>query len=307
MAGQALSQPVPSPVNAEQEQRRVQERDRALREQQKPSPDVRLSARALVEANRLPTESNCFIIHQLGLKVTTAAGLASPTGSTDSTGSTDLTGANWKWVLDAATGPAQDDSPVQRCLGTQGIQLVMTRLQNAVIARGFVTTRVLAESQDLSVGVLTLSVIPGRIRAIVFAQPVDLRGTAWNAVPAQPGDILNLRDIEQALENFKRVPTAEADIKIAPAQGPNAFPDESDLLITYKQGFPFRMTLTADDSGTKATGKYQGSLSINYDNFLTLNDLLYVTLSQGLGGGPGRAQEAQGTDGHTVLLNSTQN
>ena len=28
--------------------------------------------------------------------------------------------------------------------------------------------------------------------------------------------------------------------------------------------------------------------------------MLYVTLSQGLGGGPGRAQEAQGTGGHTV-------
>jgi hemolysin activation/secretion protein len=91
-------------------------------------------------------------------------------------------------------------------------------MQNAVIARGYVTTRILAEPQDLKSGVLTLTVIPGRIRAIRFSEGSDARGNAWTAVPASPGDILNLRDIEQALENFKRVPTAEADIQIEEAK-----------------------------------------------------------------------------------------
>lgn len=54
------------------------------------------------------------------------------------------------------------------------------------------------------------------------------------ALPARPGDILNLRDIEQALENFKRVPTAEADIEIVPGEQPG----ESDLLIKWRQARP---------------------------------------------------------------------
>ena len=116
-------------------------------------------------------------------------------------------------------------------MGTAGISVVMKRIQNAIVARGYVTTRVLAKPQDLHSGVLTLTVIPGRIRAIRFAPGTDARATSWpDALAARPGDLLNLRDIEQALENFKRVPTVDADIQIAPADG-DAQPGESDLVI----------------------------------------------------------------------------
>ncbi|KAB8045943.1 ShlB/FhaC/HecB family hemolysin secretion/activation protein, partial [Janthinobacterium sp. FT14W] len=79
------------------------------------------------------------------------------------------------------------------------------------------------------------------------------RATWWNAVPARPGDLLNVRDTEQALENFKRVPTAEADIQIMPAEGGNAKPGESDLQIQWKQGLPFRLALGLDDGGSRST------------------------------------------------------
>jgi hemolysin activation/secretion protein len=170
---------------------------------------------------------------------------------------------------------------------------VLQRAQDALVNKGFVTSRVLAEPQDLASGQLVLTVLPGRIRAIRFTEPVDPRATAWNAVPVKPGDILNLRDIEQALENFKRVPTAEADIQITPADQPG----QSDLLITYKQGFPFRLALSADDSGTKGTGKYQGGITLSYDNWWTLNDLFYVSLNHDLGGGD---TGPRGTEGMTM-------
>jgi len=172
-----------------------------------------------------------------------------------------------------------------------------------VIARGFVTTRVLAEPQDLSGGALTLTVIPGRISAIRFAEGSDGRGNSWTALPATSGDLLNLRDIEQALENFKRVPTAEADIQIEPAAGPAAPPGQSDLVISYRQPFPFRLSVSADDSGAKATGKYQGGLTLSYDNWWTLNDLFYVALNRNIGGGVGGgvgADGERGTFGNTV-------
>ena len=96
------------------------------------------------------------------------------------------------------------------------------------------TTRVLAGSQDLAGGELTLTLIPGRIAAIRFdgeGTPTSLR----NAMPAREGDLLDLRDIEQALENLKRVPTAEADIQIEPSNVANARPGDSDLVVKYAQ------------------------------------------------------------------------
>ena len=194
------------------------------------------------------------------------------------------------WALKAADRPG--DSATGRCLGAQGINRIMSRIQNAIIGRGYTTTRVLAEPQDLKTGTLALKIIPGRIRAIRFSDDSDSRANAWNAFPAKPGDLLNLRDIEQALENFKRVPTAEADIQITPAEAPG----ESDVVITWKQSRPFRITLSANDGGGKTTGKYQGTATLSGDNLLALNDLFYVSYNHDLGG----AERGQnGTDGHT--------
>ena len=135
------------------------------------------------------------------------------------------------------------------------------------VARGFVTTRVLAEPQDLRGGTLVLTVIPGRL--------------------------LNLRDVEQALENFKRVPTAEADIQIVPADAVG----ESDLVITWKHAFPLRVSLSANDGGSSSTGKYQGSVTVSGDHLLALNDLFYASFNHDLGGGE---SGQRGTRGHNL-------
>ena len=272
--------------NNVQEQRRTQDRDRALRDRQERDVDVRLSGQPEAAPAQLPVgEAPCFVIRELNLQV--------PSNERPNTA------AKFRWSLAAASGADSQDTPIGRCLGAEGVNLVIQRVQNAVIARGFVTTRVMAEPQDLSGGVLTFTVIPGHIHAIRFADGGDGRGSAKGALPTTIGDLLNLRDIEQALENFKRVPTADADIQIEPTTGPAAQPGQSDLVISYRQPFPFRLSLSADDSGSKSTGKYQGGLTLSYDNWWTLNDLFYISLNRDLGGGVG-ADGERGTFGNTV-------
>lgn len=283
----AFAQVPPSAERDAAEQRRAQERETQLREQQERTPDVRLRTPTAAGTQRLPeAESPCFTIRQLELR------------DEDPDPEPGQQSRQFSWLLGAVAGPEGHDSPLRKCLGAKGINLVLQRAQDALVARGFVTTRVLAQPQDLSSGQLVLTVLPGRIRAIRFAEPVDSRATAWSAVPARPGDILNLRDIEQALENFKRVPSAEADIQIVPAQGEAVKPGQSDLLITYKQGLPLRLAFFADDSGTKSSGKYQGGVTLSLDNWGMLNDLFYVSLNHDLGGGDTGARGTQGTTVH---------
>jgi hemolysin activation/secretion protein len=105
---------------------------------------------------------------------------------------------------------------------------------------------VLAAPQDLSAGTLTLSLVPGRIAAIRTTPDSSstLLGNSAllaTAIPARPGDLLNLRDIEQGLENLKRAPTAEADIQIEPSTAPDAKPGDSDLVIKYVQSKKWRV------------------------------------------------------------------
>ena len=251
-----LSPPMAQVSPSSQELLRQQERERALREAQEQTPDVRLESPVAAAFEVLPAdESPCFRIESIRL---------------------DGEGAQaFRWALKAAD--PKNDPATGRCLGTAGINIVMKRVQNAIIAKGYVTTRVFAASQDLKgTQTLTLTVVPGRIRAIRFADGTDSRARYRNAVPARTGDLLNLRKIEQALENFQRIPTVSADIQIVPAESQSEGVGESDLVITWQQRAVQRVGLTLDDSGSDATGKLQAGVTVSLDNLTGANDLFYV-------------------------------
>ncbi len=149
------------PDAATQELLRQQDRERpaaATRENTGRSPRTRRASRL----GRLPaSEAPCFTIDSIEL-----------TGDASD---------RFQWALLAAN--ETDDRALGRCRGSAGINLVMKRVQNAIIERGYITTRVLAQPQDLNSGTLTLTLIPGRIHSIRFAEGTSQRGTKWNAVP----------------------------------------------------------------------------------------------------------------------------
>lgn len=261
--------------NAEAEQRsqaesrRQQEREQVQRQQLQPEVDVRLGAGAAPSIPQLPrNEIPCFRITHIALVGDVPEGWG-------------------HWLLPALDGAQGKDSPLFDrsgvCLGTQGIAIVLQRAQEALVAKGFVTSRVVVQGQDLSTGTLALTVVPGRLHEIRPDAGISLRGL-HSALPMREGDILNLRDIEQALENFQRAPTTQADFQIAQA----SVPGQSDLLIRHQSSFPLRLSLSLDDSGSKSTGKYQASATLSWDNPLGLNDLFYVTQgNDAQGGDPG--------------------
>lgn len=252
----ALAPWVAHAQTADEQLRRQQERERALREQQETRPDARLSPPVVIPERIPHDETPCFPIREIRLDGEAADRFA--------------------WALTVAD-PA-DDPATGQCLGTDGVNVVLKRIQNAIIGRGYVTTRALAAPQDLKSGVLTVTVVPGRLHAVRFAEGADPRATWGNALPAQVGDLLSLRDIEQGLENLQRVPTVMADIQIAPSEGEGTQPGESDLVIAWKQSRTWRGSLGLDDSGSQATGKLQASATLSLDHLLHANDLFYVNV-----------------------------
>lgn len=269
-----------------QEQIRQQERQRQIRQQQELKPDARDASEQLIKQVPVATEiipddeTPCFNIYKIELIGDSAD--------------------EFKFSLEHALSPyyALKDKPILgRCLGVVGINAVMARIQNAIIAKGFITTRVLAAPQDLKSGVLQLTIIAGRVNAIRFTPDSSKRVNYWNALPVRAGELLNLRDIEQGLENFKRIPTAEADIQIEPANANTNAPGLSDVVIRYQQHFPVRVSVNLDDSGSNSTGKYQDAVTISADNLLALNDLFYINYNHDLGGGE---QGKRGNDGYTA-------
>jgi hemolysin activation/secretion protein len=275
MAGAAHAQAPTTPSQGlrqqgEQQERLQQERESAQRRQLQAEPKAPPPP-ALEPLKPWPEdEAPCLPIHEVAL-----------TGDSSE---------SFQWALDGLI--AGRDPAIGRCLGIEGVNVAAGRAQQALMERGYVTSRIVLQAQHLAHGRLTLTLLPGRIKTFRFAVP-DPRANLWNALPAKPGDVLNLRDVEQGLENLKRLPTVAADLQIEPGGAPT----QSDLVVSWQQVLPFRFSATLDDSGSKSTGKYQGSATLSYDHWWTLNDLFYVTLNQDLGGGqPGK----RGTQGHTV-------
>ena len=276
------------------ELRRAQERAQQIQDQQPKAPDVRVDApvnKSKLAPIILPTaETPNFQINQIQLTGESAKqfefALYAALNQTKLHLISDQTGNQTYIVTEEHLKATANGMQIGVPLGAQGIKVLMTAAQNAVIERGYTTTRILAEPQDLKNGVLKLTVIPGRVRHInVDTSNIEQthadRAILFNALPMKEGDILNLRDIEQGLENLKRVPTVEADIKIAPADTPN----ESDLNISWQQQrVPLRMNFSYDDSGGRSTGKYQGGTTLSIDSPFRINDLFYMSYGQDLSG-----------------------
>ncbi len=258
---------------------RQEQREQSLRQQAEPQAHVQ-SEIAQPSPIRLPSqESPCQLIRQIDLHGELAA--------------------RFRWALKAANHG--DDPALGRCLGAQGIAIVIQRVQQALLARGFVTTRVLAEPQDLRGGKLMLSLVPGRVREFRLSADSHPRARLGNAMPVDEGDVLDLRALEQGLENLKRLPTADADLQIRPSDSAGAQPGDSDVIVHWQQRLPYRLNLSVDDSGTDATGRYQGAVTFSYDHWWTLNDLFYLSYSDTLGGGlPGARGSRAGTLHYSV-------
>ncbi|HDR8991818.1 TPA: ShlB/FhaC/HecB family hemolysin secretion/activation protein [Burkholderia vietnamiensis] len=253
-------------ANAEQDRQAQQQWEAQQRAVTVRAPSVRSEVPKVEAYPALPTETPCFRIDRFTLDVPAS-------------------------LPDAAKAQGASALPMDRfafarewlnhyegqCVGKQGIDVLIKGLSQAILARGYVTTRVLIPEQDLSTGTLKLSLIPGMIRHVRFADE-KLRGTWKTAFPTRDGEVLNLRDLEQGLEQMKRVSSQDVSMQIVPG----ALPGESDVVLDVKRSKPWTVVASIDNSGTRATGKLQGNLSVGIDNPLGLNDMLNVGVNQDL-------------------------
>ncbi|MDP1541275.1 MAG: ShlB/FhaC/HecB family hemolysin secretion/activation protein [Moraxellaceae bacterium] len=256
-----------------------QQRDQLLDSQQRPMPQATVPLDGLLQpvtpviTDEEPDQGLCFTVNRIVLVGEDAE--------------------KFNWALHSVT--RKTAGYIGECLTVANINDLLSIVQNEIIKKGFVTTRVLLPAQNLSSGLLTIEVIPGKIN--------DVRGDAasrsfwqWNTVPMSSGDLLNIRDLEQALENIQRLPTVDADFQIKPAHGVNK-PGYSDIEIRHQQQRRYRLSASTDDSGSRATGKQQGNVTLSLDNITNNHDLLYVSYNRNLSP---LKDASRGTEGYNV-------
>ncbi|MDJ6543051.1 ShlB/FhaC/HecB family hemolysin secretion/activation protein [Salmonella enterica] len=167
---------------------------------------------------------------------------------------------------------------VGHCIGIYGINLLVTDMQNRLISHGWITSRLLVPEQDLSTGTLRLVVLPGKIQDVIFTDAPSQYATLYTAMPAHSGNLLDLRDIEQGLENLQRLPTVHASMEMVPGDGPG----ETLIEIKRRQSRFWHAGAWIDNTGSKSTGKNQAGVMLALDNPTSLSDLFYLTAAHDL-------------------------
>ncbi|MBP1428978.1 ShlB/FhaC/HecB family hemolysin secretion/activation protein, partial [Providencia rettgeri] len=164
------------------------------------------------------------------------------------------------------------------CIGINGVETLAKGLQDKIIKSGYVTTRVNIPEQNISEGILTLQIIPGKVANVKLAEGSDTYITLGAIMPAKEGDILNIRDIEQGLENLERIPGAKVNIELAPGKEFST----SDISIQREKSSHFNVGGYYNNSGSRQTGKDQVGVTLYANNLTSLNDTIYVSAGKNL-------------------------
>lgn len=160
------------------------------------------------------------------------------------------------------------DSYLNRLIDLNGINTLIQKITDAYINRGYVSARVYIKQQNVKNGQLTLVVFEGKLSKIRIIRNGKDDNPWVNPIPASINEPVNLRDLEQGIDQITRLRSYQAKLDLEPG----AQEGESNAIITATQGFPLGGSFAMDNSGTPATGRILQTTSAYADDVLGLYD-----------------------------------
>ncbi|CAI8836769.1 ShlB/FhaC/HecB family hemolysin secretion/activation protein [Pseudomonas chlororaphis] len=242
----AISLAAPTPG----EQDLIRERqDRLLEEQRRRLEELKdlPGKEAAPTAPTAPADTRCFPIKDIELK-----------------GADSLSAAEQARLLKPYIG---------QCLGVSQLNELLKVITDYYLEKGLVTSRAYLPQQDLSGGHLKVLVVEGRLEGLKGAADSQLseRELAM-AFPGQVGALVNLREIEQLVDQLNRLPSNQAQMELAPGKEVGG----SEVLVKNTAQKPWRAGLSRSNDGQRSTGEQQWGTTFDWDSPLGLADQLML-------------------------------
>jgi len=232
------------------DQELIRERQsRLLEEQQRRLEDLRsLPGKAAPSAQpQRPEDVRCFDIRTLELQ-----------------GADSLSTSDRQTVFSPFIG---------QCLGVSQLNALLKAITDLYLARGLVTSRAYLPQQDLSSGHLQVVVVEGRLEGFHPDEGSGLSGRELAmAFPGSAGQLLNLREIEQMVDQLNRLPSNQAQMELTPGDAVGG----SRVLVRNTQQKPWRASLSRNNEGQRSTGEQQVNVGLEWDSPLGLADQLVL-------------------------------
>jgi hemolysin activation/secretion protein len=163
-----------------------------------------------------------------------------------------------------------------RCLNVSDIERILAVITKDYIDRGYITTRAYLPPQDLTKGHLEILVIEGVLNKIMIEDGGAKSISIGNVFPGLEGSLLNLRDLEQGIDQINRLASNNARLDIQPGEKEGT----SDVVVHNQPQSPYHFNISVDNQGSESTGKTQTGLSASADNPLGYNDMFSITHRQ---------------------------
>lgn len=158
---------------------------------------------------------------------------------------------------------------VNRCLGTGQLNQLLKVLTQRYIDRGYVTSRAYLPQQDLSDGELDVLVVEGRLEGLDSSSIASERELAMS-FPGKLGEPLNLRELEQLIDQLNRLPSRPAQLELVPGQEVGS----SRVQLKGEPSKPWHASISRHNDGDVSTGEQQWGVGLDWDSPLGLADQL---------------------------------
>jgi hemolysin activation/secretion protein len=160
---------------------------------------------------------------------------------------------------------------VGQCLGVSRLNELLKVITSHYLDRGYVTSRAYLPPQDLADGELAVQVIEGRLQQLDGTSIASDRELAL-AYPGAAGDLLDLRQLEQLLDQLNRLPSLQAELNLLPGE----VPGESRVKLVGQRQKAWRLGASRNNEGLPETGEQQWGLGFEWDSPLGLADQLVL-------------------------------
>lgn len=158
---------------------------------------------------------------------------------------------------------------IGQCLTANDLNRLLSAITQAYLDRGSITTRAYLPPQDLQNAVLYIQVIEGRLEGIDGGNLSDPLETSMS-FPGKVGERLNLRELEQLLDQLSRLPSRQISLELTPGEEVGG----TRVLLQGQKLKPWRVALNRHNDGQRSTGEQQWGLNFAWDSPLGLADQL---------------------------------
>jgi len=165
---------------------------------------------------------------------------------------------------------------IGQCIGKDGIALYLRAINKLLLAEGYITARAVLPEQDLSSGELKIQILSGELEEVVFPESYDAH---WrHALPMEEGESLNIRDMEQAIDQLNRLSSQDVKFDIEPGLKPGT----SRIVANVKEFKAWNGGISIDDAGSESTGIHQISADFSYSNLFSIQEIITASVTRDL-------------------------